>query len=991
MDKRVLRLNYMGKIVDVVIDDIDECVLIDVINEMCDEFEKRGWELPAYPSLHYCFREKAIKLIDDKTMMQMFEDIRQKRIDVWIGELTEPSFIWGLAMKVRESKVKESNEGVKTVLNQVSQPVSNRQKLPVRRNKNIPQKNPDVISLAPEHQLNLRRSPRMSPNNPPSPPNRPSLPRMVDEMSMSPPHISLSPPETDLNVQSTQPNIRSSPRFSPPNLNSQTPEVVSNHNEFPSYSKSQSSSQHIITQSPTTSTNPKPSNVSLRPPAFSHGKKLAKTTAVAKGIWISQNRSTTHGVDEGDCASRPKVRARHKSNAVVTSFADSGSSSDTEDDYEPPLESDEESDGYDIDDFEEEENPSQLLMENYVDGGWEPFRKADDIYEDDGGYLSRMYKNGEVYDDAGIGKIRLRQWQLFVDKDHFKDVLRDFCVQEGFSLVVRKADNERYTAECADVRCSWRIHASKLADEHTWAIKSLRHAHNCDLNLVNNPMANCDWAASKLLDEIRENPDIKGKALNAALWRMHGITMATSTLYKMKAKALQIIQGGHDQSYSNLVAYCELLKQKNPGSIAFCTWKQLQAPERALQFKSIFISFAAQFKGLITGCRGLVGVDGCHLKGNYGGILLSAVSLDGNNEIFPVAVAVVDSENKTSWSWFFHHLKNILTETGREDWTIMSDRQKGIDPSLDDVWPTVSRRYCARHLCKNFKKEYPGVLMHKLFWSVTNAYSLFTFKKAMEQVEKFAGLGAIKWLKEIGPLDRWTRWKFDPQLCSDENTNNFVESFNSTIGVDRTYPILTLLEGVRRVAMVRHATRQQLCQEWRDDGICPNIIQQVRVLTKDSRTCLAYPAGRGEYEVSDGRSMLPVSLSNRMCVCGRWQVSGIPCKHGIKAILNDGKDPLHFVSDWYSVGRYKQAYNGNILPIPDSEHWPDMDVPKLIPPTMKRSIGRPSRNRRREEGEQKKGKRSTTVQCGKCKEYGHNAQTCKGGVTKKEKLAQQGL
>ncbi|KAL2935948.1 Transposase for insertion sequence element IS905, partial [Bienertia sinuspersici] len=170
--------------------------------------------------------------------------------------------------------------------------------------------------------------------------------------------------------------------------------------------------------------------------------------------------------------------------------------------------------------------------------------------------------------------------------------------------------------------------------------------------------------------------------------------------------------------------------------------------------------------------------------------------LDGNNEIFPVAVAIVDSENKTSWSWFFHHLKNILTETGREDWTIMSDRQKGIDPSLDDVWPTASRRYCARHLCKNFKKQYPGVLMHNLFWSVTNAYSLFTFKKAVEQVEKFVGLGAIKWLKEIGPLDRWTRWKFDPQLYSDENTNNFVESFNSTIGVDRTYPIVTLLEGV---------------------------------------------------------------------------------------------------------------------------------------------------------------------------------------------------
>lgn len=120
---------------------------------------------------------------------------------------------------------------------------------------------------------------------------------------------------------------------------------------------------------------------------------------------------------------------------------------------------------------------------------------------------------------------------------------------------------------------------------------------------------------------------------------------------------------------------------------------------------------------------------------------------------------------------------------------------QGIDPSLDEVWAKVPRRYCARHLCKNFKKDYPGVLMHKLFWGVTNACSVFTFRKSMEQIQKYGGLGAVKWLKEIGPMERWTKWRFDPQLCSDENTNNFVESFNNTIGVERTYPILTLLEG----------------------------------------------------------------------------------------------------------------------------------------------------------------------------------------------------
>ena len=120
---------------------------------------------------------------------------------------------------------------------------------------------------------------------------------------------------------------------------------------------------------------------------------------------------------------------------------------------------------------------------------------------------------------------------------------------------------------------------------------------------------------------------------------------------------------------------------------------------------------------------------------------------------------------------------------------------QGIDPSLDSIWPQVPRRYCARHLCKNFKTDYPGMLMHKLFWGVTNAYSPYSFRKALEQVKVHGGLGALKWFKDIGPMDRWTRWRFDSTLKSDETTNNFVESFNSTIGVDRSYPVLTLLEG----------------------------------------------------------------------------------------------------------------------------------------------------------------------------------------------------
>ncbi|KAL2927160.1 D-alanine--D-alanine ligase [Bienertia sinuspersici] len=281
--------------------------------------------------------------------------------------------------------------------------------------------------------------------------------------------------------------------------------------------------------------------------------------------------------------------------------------------------------------------------------------------------------------------------------------------------------------------------------------------------------------------------------------------------------------------------------------------------------------------------------------------------------------------------------------------------------------------------------------MHKLFCSVTNAYSEYSFRKALKQVMVHGGLGAVKWFKDIGPLDRWTRWRFEPSLHNDETTKNFLESFNSTIGVDRCNPVLTLLEGVRRIAMVRHATRQALAEQWPEEGICPNILMKLRAITKKSRMCIAYPSGRGVYEVHDGRARLSISITHRSCACGKWQISGIPCKHGVKANLYEGKQPADFVSEWFSVARYKEAYSGNIAPVPDLEHWPHHDAcPKLIAPAMKRSIGRPSRNRRREEGELKKGKRSTIVTYSKCKALGHNAATCKGGPTTKEAAEAQG-
>lgn len=61
-------------------------------------------------------------------------------------------------------------------------------------------------------------------------------------------------------------------------------------------------------------------------------------------------------------------------------------------------------------------------------------------------------------------------------------------------------------------------------------------------------------------------------------------------------------------------------------------------------FKRLFILFEAIKEGFPKGCRPFIRLHGCHLKGPYGGIFLSAVILDGNKGVLPLAFAFAESK-----------------------------------------------------------------------------------------------------------------------------------------------------------------------------------------------------------------------------------------------------------------------------------------------------------------------------------------------------------
>jgi hypothetical protein len=72
----------------------------------------------------------------------------------------------------------------------------------------------------------------------------------------------------------------------------------------------------------------------------------------------------------------------------------------------------------------------------------------------------------------------------------------------------------------------------------------------------------------------------------------------------------------------------------------------------------------------------VIGVDGCFIKGHYGGQLLAVVERDPNNNIYPIAIAIVEAETKDNWSWFLETLVLDIGLNGSTGWTFLSNRQK---------------------------------------------------------------------------------------------------------------------------------------------------------------------------------------------------------------------------------------------------------------------------------------------------------------------------
>jgi hypothetical protein len=145
----------------------------------------------------------------------------------------------------------------------------------------------------------------------------------------------------------------------------------------------------------------------------------------------------------------------------------------------------------------------------------------------------------------------------------------------------------------------------------------------------------------------------------------------------VKQRALKLIYGDWVEAYERLLAMLHAMKAKNPGM----HFKYVPKPEvirlEGIQyFLRAFWTFG-QCVEAFKHCYDVLSIDGTFLTGKYEGTMLIAIGIDVDRQLVPLAFAIVEKENSSSWGWFLRLVHRVVVGPRREI-SVISDRHARI-------------------------------------------------------------------------------------------------------------------------------------------------------------------------------------------------------------------------------------------------------------------------------------------------------------------------
>ncbi|KAL0413836.1 UNVERIFIED_CONTAM: hypothetical protein Sradi_1585300 [Sesamum radiatum] len=445
-----------------------------------------------------------------------------------------------------------------------------------------------------------------------------------------------------------------------------------------------------------------------------------------------------------------------------------------------------------------------------------------------------------------------------------------------------------------------------------------------------NRLANASYIAKRIEKAIRDHPTIPVQQLKNRILSKCNVDVSRFKVMRAKREALERIRGDDAKQYELLWDYCETVRSCNPGSKLLLRKVENSDPP---VFDRMYFSLWALKKGFLEGCRPIIGLDGCFLKTVYGGQLLVAVGRDGNDNMFPIAMAVVQVENRDSWGWFVGELLDDIGGLGTSKWSFISDRQKGLVEALKDLVPDSEHRFCVRHMYENFKMKWKSVELKEYFWKAASTANKREFENFMKKIEELDPKikpdveTASEWLKKISP-EHWARSHFPVHSKCDILVNNLCESFNNYILEARDKPIISMIEWIRTRLMSRLQVKREGMEKY-GGSICPTILKKINKQQKAARNCFIRWCGGEEYEIDHFLNKYVVDLEKKTCSCGMFQLTGYPCCHACAAIGSKRARLEDYVDDFYTKAVYLKVYTEMIHAVPGANEAVHAEIPQV--------------------------------------------------------------